>query len=136
MNSHSHRLSILKLPPQWVIASMTPLCLCKVGLQEVCRPSVTLSIAFNALLKWTSGLQKSLLTCFPKRGEPSTSRRQAQIWRKYHSLRTSEAFLCVCGKHFCSKLAVLQSHQFSYNLLVIPCLGNWSKQSIVQTLQQ
>ena len=56
-------LSILKLPPQWVIPSMTPLCLCKVGLQEVCRPSVTLSIAS---LEWTTTISSKTLN-------PSTS---------------------------------------------------------------
>lgn len=66
VNFLSHRLSILKLPPQWVIASMTPLCLCKVGLQEVCRPSVTLSIAFNASLEWTTTISSKTLN-------PSTS---------------------------------------------------------------
>ena len=66
MNLLSHRLSILKLPPQWVIASMTPLCLCKVGLQEICRPSVTLSIAFNASLEWTTTISSKTLN-------PSTS---------------------------------------------------------------
>ena len=66
MNLLSHRLSILKLSPQWVIASMTPLCLCKVGLQEVCRPSFTLSIAFNASLEWTTTISSKTLN-------PSTS---------------------------------------------------------------
>ena len=45
---------------------MTPLCLCKVGLQEVCRPSVTLSIAFNASLEWTTTISSKTLN-------PSTS---------------------------------------------------------------
>ncbi|KAL5460612.1 hypothetical protein EMCRGX_G034069 [Ephydatia muelleri] len=40
---------------------MTPLCLCKVGLQEVCRPSVTLSIAFNASLEWTTTISSKTL---------------------------------------------------------------------------
>ena len=36
VNMLSHRLSMLQLPPQWVVASNSPLTLCTIGLQERC----------------------------------------------------------------------------------------------------
>ena len=66
INMLSHQLAMLKLPPQWVVASNTPLTLCTIGLQDKYRPCVIVSIVFNALLEWTA-------TIASKKINPSTS---------------------------------------------------------------
>ena len=54
INMLSHRLAMLKLPPQWVVASNTLLTLCTIGLQDTYCPCVIVSIVFYALLEWTA----------------------------------------------------------------------------------
>ena len=52
--SLSHRLSVLPLPPHWVIVFNEPLTLSKVEVFVDGNPGVTVSLTFNEQLQWTA----------------------------------------------------------------------------------
>ena len=54
LTSLSHRLSLLPLPPQWVMLCSVPLTLSKVDVLVDDNPGVTVSLTFNEQLQWAA----------------------------------------------------------------------------------
>ena len=54
LTSLSHRLSLLPLPPQWVMLCSVPLTLSKVDVLVDGNPGVTVSLTFNEQLQWAA----------------------------------------------------------------------------------
>ena len=64
----AHRLSMISLPPQWVVACDAPLTLSKVSVIDDGHPSVTvdLSVSFKDDFQWVTMIGSNTCTLYPR----------------------------------------------------------------------